>query len=234
MGGYHQGDSLVHRLDPRTKLAIQIAFVAAAYAHTEPIPLTILSGVTAAALWLADLRVRAVLSDLRYLIAFLAMAPVLAGAQLGSPWIDPLAAVDSGLSAYRVLLIVVLSLGLVRTTAPREARAAITSLIPGRFGRGLGTGVGLVFRFLPLLRVEALRTRDAMRTRLAERRPLHERIQLLVIVVFARMLQRADRVTLGLRARCLAWNPTSPGLTFTLLDLPAGVVAATLLLWALV
>lgn len=44
---YEPGDTLAHRLDPRTKLAVQVAFAAAGFAHTTPAGLVAL-GVVAA------------------------------------------------------------------------------------------------------------------------------------------------------------------------------------------
>ena len=74
--------------------------------------------------------------------------------------------------------------------------------------------LGLVYRFLPLVRRELAATRDAMRLRLAAERPLHERFRLLTATTLARMFRRADRLADALRVRCLAWNPTLPELRF--------------------
>jgi len=43
---YAPGSSLAHRLDPRSKFAVQLAMVALAFAYTTPIGLLAVTGVT--------------------------------------------------------------------------------------------------------------------------------------------------------------------------------------------
>jgi biotin transport system permease protein len=76
-------------------------------------------------------------------------------------------------------------------------------------------GVAFVFRFLPVIRDDIGRLRDAHRARLGTERSVPERMTLLVIAAFNRALERADRFSLALRARCFSWNPTLPELRFS-------------------
>ncbi|ELK51162.1 putative cobalt ABC transporter permease, partial [Haloferax sp. BAB-2207] len=73
---YEPGDTLAHRLDPRTKLAVQVAFAAAGFAHTTPAGLVALGVVAAGCLRAADASPVLALRDLRYAIPFLALGPV--------------------------------------------------------------------------------------------------------------------------------------------------------------
>lgn len=232
MIGYAPGTSIAHRWDPRTGIALQFAFVAAAYAHTRPDSLAILTAVALVVVGLAGVDPLRLVFELRYLIGFLALAPALAGAHLGGFDMD--AARVSGLAAYRVLLIVIVSLAIVRTTPPRDAQAALSWAIPGRPGRALGTGVALVFAALPMIIHEARRTRLAMRARHASHRSAIDRIEILGVTVLVRTLRRGDRFALALRARCLSWNPTLPVLRFGRYDVPALAGAIVLGMWALV
>lgn len=134
------------------------------------------------------------------------------------------------LASYRVLLVLLVGAAYVGTTTVRESEAAITWLLPGRVGRVLGMGVGLVFRFLPVLRRDLLAIRDAMAARLGDERPLRERIRLLTTTGLARVFGRADRLALALQARALSWNPTLPTLQFTRRDLVPLLVGGGLLL----
>lgn len=223
---YRPGDSLAHRLDPRTKLAVQIAFAAAAFAHTSPEGLAALTVLAAGMLAAARTPPISTLWAYRFALPLLLAGPVLEGLT----WIgfDPAAAFETALASYRVLLILLVSAAYVQTTPVRASRAAIQWLVPGRLGQFLGMGVAFVFRFLPLLRADIGRIRDAMAARLGTERPVHERMALVAVAGLDRALTRADRLSLALRARCFAWNPTLPPLSFARLDLAVLALAAGL------
>lgn len=225
------GTTLVHRLDPRTKLAVQFGVVVVAFRHTDPVPLAILTGGIVLATRLSGLSITSLVSELRYLIGFLVIAPAIATIQLQSPWLDPAAGWQSGLAAYRVLLLVITGLLFVRTTTPREVRAAIQWFVPGRIGRGLGLGVALVFRFLPILRAEVQRSKRAITLRGGGARPLTDRLRLLGVVVLVRQFRRTDQVSRALSARCLSWNPTLPRLRFGRVDVVGGLCLLILASW---
>ena len=231
---FEPGESIAHRFDPRTKLLVQVAFAVAAYANTSPRGLVVLSVVTGAILLAADTRPLVALSAFRFPVALLVAAVILEGLTLGSPWFSAAEAWPPALAAYRVVLILLVSAAYVRTTPVRETRAAIERLVPGRAGRFLGLGTGLVLRFLPLLRADLARSRDAARARLVERRPLHERMRIVAIGGLRRAFSRADALALALRARCFAWNPTAPEIRFGRLDPVGWLLAAGLVLAALV
>lgn len=218
MLSYEPGASPWHRLDPRSKLAVQIGFAAVAFAYTTPRGLTVLTALALGLLATAYLSPVYVLYRFRYFLPFLVVAPVLEAATLGSPWFVPADAVDTVLASYRVLLILLVSAAYVHTTPARESRAAIQRTVPGKPGQFLGMGVGLVFRFLPVLRDDLLRAREAMHARLGDQRPLTERMELLTVIGIQRTFDRADRLSTALQARCLAWNPTLPALSLSRAD----------------
>jgi biotin transport system permease protein len=235
---YRPGGSVAHRLDPRTKLLAQAAFAVAAFAHTTPRGLAWLTIVALG--FLAGSR----LSPLRALRGYLPALPFLIAGPLVSVvdvsvWesisigIDPSAAVDPLLASYRVLLILLVSAAYLHTTPVRDSRAAIQRLVPGRVGRLLGVGVALVFRFLPLLRADVGRVREASAARLGSERPLRDRMRLVASAGIRRAFERADRLALALRARCFAWNPTLPRLRFGRLD-AFGLLAAAALFGSIV
>ncbi|MFD1569896.1 energy-coupling factor transporter transmembrane component T family protein [Halorubrum laminariae] len=226
---YVSDDTAFHRLDPRTKLCWQVGFAAAAYAYTTPRGLAVLTLVAVGSLRLAGGGLRDLWS---YRAAFpvLAVAPVVAGATLGSPWVRPDRAADTALASYRVLLILVVAAGYVRSTPVRDSRAAIQHTVPGRSGQFLGAGVALVFRFLPLLRRDLTAAREAVRARAGAERAVTDRIRIVATAGLDRAFERADRLGTALAARCFAWNPTLPRLAFGRIDGP--VLAASALLLA--
>lgn len=210
---YVPGDSLAHRLDPRSKLLAQVGFAAAAYAYTTPRGLAALTLLAVGWLRLAGGGARDVWRY-RFALPVLALAPLVAGATLGAPWFRPERAATTGLASYRVLLVLVVAAGYVRSTPVRESRAALQRAVPGRAGQFLGVGVALVFRFLPLLRRDLLTARAAVRARGGGSLPARDRMRLVAVAGVNRAFERADRLGTALSARCFAWNPTLPRLAF--------------------
>jgi biotin transport system permease protein len=231
---YAAGDTVVHRLDPRSKLFVQAAVAVAAFAHTTPRGLVALTAFAVAVCWLAATPLLASLRSYRAFLPFLVAAPLVEGATLGAPWFVPTDAVTPALASYRVVLLLLVSTAYIRTTRVRESRAAIQWLIPGRAGVVLGAGVGFVLRFLPLLRDDLSSIRAAMDARLGSERSLRERIRLIGVTGLRRVFARADRFSLALQARCFAWNPTLPPLNATWRDVPAALVGVGLVAWAVV
>ncbi|MFC7185821.1 energy-coupling factor transporter transmembrane component T family protein [Halorubrum yunnanense] len=230
---YAPGDSLAHRLDPRSKLLVQAGFAAAAYAYTTPRGLAALTLLAVACLSFAEGGPRDVWTY-RFAFPVLALAPLVAGATLGAPWFRPERAAATGLASYRVLLILVVAAGYVRSTPVRESRAALQRTVPGRAGQFLGVGVALVFRFLPLLKRDLLTAREAIRARGGGALPVRDRMRLVAVAGVNRAFGRADRLGTALNARCFAWNPTLPRLAFGRGDAVALAVGCGLLAAAVV
>ncbi|NUB92996.1 energy-coupling factor transporter transmembrane protein EcfT [Haloterrigena sp. SYSU A558-1] len=230
---YDPDDTLAHRLDPRSKLAVQLGFAATALAHTSPRALVALTAVAAAILLAARVPLRETLSAYRFALLFLALAPVLAALTFGPPWIDLADGLASARASYRVLLVLLVSAAYVRSTTVRDSRAAIQRTIPGRAGQLLGIGVALVFRFLPVLQADLRTISDAMAARLGDQRSAVDRASTLGLLGLSRAFDRADHLALAMQARCFAWNPTLPALSLSRLDYPVLAAAVVLALSAL-
>lgn len=225
---YEAGTTFAHRLDPRTKLGFQLAIAVAAFAHTTPRGLVALTAIVAVVLAASGTRPLPALRNFRFALVLLALAPLLEGLTLATPFFSVAEARGSALASYRVLLVLLVSAAYIRTTPVRESRAAIQHTVPGRPGAVVGTGVAFVFRFLPLLQADLGRTRDAMRARLGSERPLHDRMRIVATAGLSRALGRADGFAVALQARCFSWNPTLPRLTFTRRDAPVLLATAAL------
>ncbi|WP_323676239.1 energy-coupling factor transporter transmembrane protein EcfT [Halorubellus sp. PRR65] len=233
MGRYEPGDTLAHALDPRSKLAVQVAFAVAAFAHTTPRGLAVLSAVAAGVLASARLSPVEVVRDVWVVLPLLVLAPVVEGARLGAPWFVLADARFPALAAYRVLLVLFVSAAYVQTTPTRDSRAAVQWLVPGRVGQLLGVGVALVFRFVPVLLDDVQRSRDAMRARLGSERPLRDRMRIVATSGLNRAFERADALAVALQARCFAFNPTLPPLSYGWRDYAATAGALGLAVGAL-
>jgi len=225
---YEHGRSLLHRLDPRSKLVAQFGFAIAVLAGTAPRTLAGLTVLSLGVLALARLSPVRVLRAYWFVLVLLALGPPVAGLTLGPPWFVPARAVDSVLSGYRVVLMLCVSAAYVRTTPVRDTRAAIQRHAPGRLGQLLGVGVALVFRFFPVLLSDLRRARLALRARAGDNLGRVEWLWRLALSGITRAFGRAETLSLALRARCFAWNPTLPHLRFSRADYP--VVAAGLAL----
>jgi biotin transport system permease protein len=225
---YEHGQSLLHRLDPRSKLLAQFGFAIAALAGTAPRRLGALTVLALSVLALARLSPVRVLRSYWFLLVLLALGPVLAGLRLGPPWYVPERGVDSVVSGYRVVLVLCVSAAYVRTTPVRETRAAIQRHAPGRLGQLLGVGVALVFRFFPVVLSDIRRARLALRARAGDTLGRTEWLWRLSLAGVTRAFERAETLSLALQARCFAWNPTLPRLGFSRADYP--VLAAGLAL----
>lgn len=230
---YEPGATVAHSLDPRSKLALQVAFAAAAFAYTTPRGLAVFSVLAALALASARLSPVAVVRDVWVVLPLLVLAPLVEGARLGAPWFVLADARFPALAAYRVLLVLFVSAAYVASTSTRESRAAVQRLVPGRVGQLLGMGVAFVFRFVPVLLADLQRSRAAMHARLGSERPLHERMRLVATSGLNRAFERADALAVALQARCFAYNPTLPRLAFAPRDYVALAFAVLLLASAL-
>lgn len=231
---YEPDETFAHRLDPRSKLAFQMGFAAAALAHPTSSALLFLTVVTMASLVASRTALLRALYTYRFALVLLAFAPLVSMLTLDSPWFVPEAGVGPALASYRVVLILLVSATYVRSTPARDSRAAIQRTIPGKPGQLLGVGVGLVFRFLPVLQADLRTIRQAVATRLGAERSSIDRASRIGTLGLARAFHRADTLSLALQARCFSWNPTLPTLSFTRLDVPVLALALGLGLFAFV
>ncbi|WP_266079159.1 energy-coupling factor transporter transmembrane component T family protein [Haladaptatus caseinilyticus] len=231
---YRATGSFAEGLDPRVKLLFQTAFAFAAFAHTTPRGLAMLSALVAAVFFWAGTPPFWVIREFRYVFPFLLGGPLFATLTLGPPWIVPGKIVAPALASYRVCLVLCVSAAYVRTTPVRESRAAIQWLVPGRAGQFLGMGVAFVFRFFPVLQSDLRAIREAMKSRLGEKRALTERMEIIGSAGLTRAFSRADTFSLALRARCFAWNPTLPLLSVSRSDVPIFCLVCVLFGWSFV
>lgn len=213
---YDPGTTIIHQLDPRTKLFVQATVAALAFAHTTPRGLIVLSGFAISCVIMSNLSFRRAISAARPALPFLIAAPVVTAIDISSwpPEIVPAAAIGASLASYRVTIIFIIAAVYLHTTPIRQSQAAIQWFVPGRVGRLLALGVSVVFRTLPVIRADIHRVRSAAKARLIQNQTRRERVRIIGTAGLRRTFERADRLTLALQARCLAWNPTLPRLVF--------------------
>ncbi|WP_254273269.1 energy-coupling factor transporter transmembrane component T family protein [Haloarcula marina] len=230
MLSYRPGETVGHRLDPRSKLLVQFGLAIAVVAYPTVSGLAGATLVGLFALASARLSPLAVLRSYRTVFLVLAFAPLLAGLALGPPWfrVDP--ALRSLRLVARVVPVLFVSAAYLTTTPVRETRAAVQRLVPGKAGQLLGVGMALVVRLFPVVLGDVREVRDAIRARGGDRRRPWTRARVLTVQSLARTLDRSDGLAVALRARCFAWNPTLPRLAFGRLDYPVLALGVALTL----
>jgi len=231
---YRPGATVAHRLDARSKLACQFGFAVAAFADPTPRRLAALALLAALVLAAGRLSPLTVARSYRFALLILLLSPLSALVAVTPPYVDVSRVTEPLLAISRVVLVLAVAAVYVRTTPVRETRAVIQRYVPGRTGQALGVGVGLTFRFLPVLRRDLLSVREAIQARGGETRSLVDRAKRIAVVGLARALSRSDRLSLALRARCFAWNPTPPEMSFGRLDYPVLLLGLVLAAWPLV
>ncbi len=222
---YTPGETVVHRLDPRTKLLFQFGFAIAAFGTPTLPRLVGLFVIALCCLFLAGLSVRRALRAYWFVLLVLAFGPVIAAITLGPPWVRLDRAADSLRSVVRIIPILLVSAAYIHATPVRETRAAVQHTIPGRPGQLLGVGVALTFRYVPVLRSDLQQIWDATRARGGDSRPVREQAGRVATLALARTLNRSEQLSVALQTRCFAWNPTLPRLSFSRLDYVVVAVA---------
>lgn len=221
LGQYVPVDSLVHRLDPRTKLCgtmlVMIVLMVVRDLRFYPIVLLWLFGVTR----VAALPVMTVLRNLRpfvwlFAITFIAHVLVTPGRVIGPAAMAWLGLTAEGLAqgtlfTVCLMTIILAAAVLTLTTAPIEVADGLEALLKPfkRLGlpvHELAMMTVIALRFIPTLAEEADRLQKAQMARGADfTGPLMRRARRLMALLIPLMLsafRRADDLAVAMEARC--------------------------------
>jgi biotin transport system permease protein len=215
---YDPGDTVIHRLDARTKLLGQFVVALVAFAWADALARPVVWALVVAGMVLGRVGPRSVLAGYTLPFVLLAIATLSRAVTLGAPWVDVEAGVAATLHSLRVAAVLLASAVYVQTTPVSETQAAISQVVPGKPGQFLAAGTSFVLRFLPVLLGDLENARAAQKARLGGQRRLHERLQTVALAGLNRTFERSDRFALALQARCFAWNPTQPRMAFSRAD----------------
>lgn len=209
---YRPGTSLLHILDPRIKIVSLIAISIASMASGLT-AVVLASCLAASLLFQARLSLTALIVEVRYffiLLAFVFLARALATP--GDPLIGrpPLVVSVQGLISgltvcWRLLLIVIFGLCITATTRPAHIRQAIQwflGFIPGVPHQKIGTMLGLLIRFIPVILFQSREIAEAQRARCIDQRrnPVY-RMVCQCMGLLRKVFVSADRLTLAMEAR---------------------------------
>ena len=222
LGRYFPGQSVIHRLDPRTKIIAAILAMAIIFLVRGPFPMLVVGASTIVLALLAKVPVRTVLSGLKPMLFILvfAFALNLFTIRSGTVWLPlgPLVITDEGfytavrMAARLTFLILDTTLLLTLTTTPILVSDAMENLLGPlkkvRFpAHEMAMMMSIALRFVPTLLEETDKIMKAQSSRGADYDTggLISKARGLVSVLiplFVSAFKRAEDLAVAMEARC--------------------------------
>jgi energy-coupling factor transporter transmembrane protein EcfT len=236
---YTVGDSLLHRLDARFKIAFVI-YISLVGLNANFRTLGFLTLLLLGIILRAHLPLFSGLKEMRYFLILLLLifvARVLSTD--GIPLIDlnritvSMQGIYNGtLVCWRLALIVMLGLAFISTTPPVSVKAAVqwflkpVPLVPEK---KVAVMMGLILRFVPVIFNQAGATAAALKARAVENRknPVY-RLTKFGFPLMRRIFERADDLVIALEARAFTEHRTDPELAASKRDWIALMVVCCL------
>ena len=220
LGQFFPGDSLLHRLDPRTKIVLLFFFLAAIFVFESPLAYAALTAFTAALIAVSRVPLLLMLKALKplsWIIAFTFVIHLVStpGDAFFHVWIFDLTwqgAAKGFFIALRLALLILLSALLTYTTSPLALTDALETLMQpakrvGVPAHEIAMMMTIALRFVPTLIEEADKIMKAQQARGADltEGSVIERVKGFVPVLvplFISAFRRADDLALAMEARC--------------------------------
>ena len=220
LGQFFPGDSLLHRLDPRTKIILLFFFLAAIFVFDSPLASAALTAFTAALIAVSRvpfLLMLKALKPLSWIIAFTFVIHLVStpGDAFFHVWLFDLTwqgAAKGFFIALRLALLILLSALLTYTTSPLALTDALETLMQpakrvGVPAHEIAMMMTIALRFVPTLIEEADKIMKAQQARGADltEGSVIERVKGFVPVLvplFISAFRRADDLALAMEARC--------------------------------
>jgi energy-coupling factor transporter transmembrane protein EcfT len=240
---YRPGNSLIHSLDVRFKLAALVFSSLASLNADFPMLITA-SCLLVIVFFHLRMPLKSVLKEIRYffllmLLIFSARALTATGTPLFETkyiLISRQGIYEGALVAWRLLIIVFLALPFVATTRSSEVKAAVEwYLTPFPFipQKRIATMMSLIMRFIPVIFEQARETADAQRARSVENRknPVYRMIKF-AIPLIRRIFETADELVAAMEARCYSESRTKPEFEARLRDWMVLAASGGFCLWS--
>ena len=220
LGQFFPGDSLLHRLDPRTKIVLLFFFLAAIFVFDSPLAYAALTAFTAALIAVSCvpfLLMLKALKPLSWIIAFTFVIHLVStpGDAFFHVWLFDFTwqgAAKGFFIALRLALLILLSALLTYTTSPLALTDALETLMQpakrvGVPAHEIAMMMTIALRFVPTLIEEADKIMKAQQARGADltEGSVIERVKGFVPVLvplFISAFRRADDLALAMEARC--------------------------------
>lgn len=220
LGRYIPGNSIVHRLDPRSKLVAMILLIMIVFWANNPITNLILFVVTGIFVALSEVPLSFFIKGLRsmfFLIAFTTLFQLffISGGdvlfEMGFIKITSYGIEQAGIIFCRFVLIIFFSTLLTLTTMPLSLATAVESLL-GPLKRfkvpvhEIGLMLSMSLRFVPTLMDDTIRIMNAQKARGVDfgEGNIIQKVKAMIpilIPLFATSLKRADSLATAMEAR---------------------------------
>ena len=220
LGRYIPGNSIVHRLDPRSKLVAMILLIMIVFWANNPITNVILFVVTGIFVALSEVPLSFFIKGLRsmfFLIAFTTLFQLffISGGdvlfEMGFIKITSYGIEQAGIIFCRFVLIIFFSTLLTLTTMPLSLATAVESLL-GPLKRfkvpvhEIGLMLSMSLRFVPTLMDDTIRIMNAQKARGVDfgEGNIIQKVKAMIpilIPLFATSLKRADSLATAMEAR---------------------------------
>lgn len=220
LGQYFPGDTVVHRLDPRTKLLMVIVYIVALFLAKWVISYAVMLAFLVTAVALSRIRPRALFKGLKpllFIIIFTAIINVFytKGDVLVQFWIFKITReglVNAGFLVLRIVMLVTGTFLLTYTTSPIALTDGLESLLSPLKAihfpvHELALMMSIALRFIPTLIEETDKIMSAQKARGAdfETGSLIQRAKALLPVLvplFVSAFRRADELAVAMESRC--------------------------------
>ena len=221
LGQYFPGDTIVHRLDPRTKILVVIIFIVALFLAVDWISYAVMFLITALCIKLSSIRLKSLMKGLKPLVFIILLTGILnlfytkEGTVLLDWWIFT---VTTGgikrafLMVVRIMLLVCGTLLLTYTTSPLALTDGLEMLLnPLKKIKvpvhEMSMMMSMALRFIPTLIEETDKIMSAQKARGADfsTGKLTERAKALLpllVPLFVSSFRRADELAVAMESRC--------------------------------
>ena len=221
LGQYFPGDTIVHRLDPRTKILVVIIFIVALFLAVDWISYAVMFLITAMCVKLSSIRLKSLMKGLKPLVFIILLTGILnlfytkEGTVLLDWWIFT---VTTGgikrafLMVVRIMLLVCGTLLLTYTTSPLALTDGLEMLLnPLKKIKvpvhEMSMMMSMALRFIPTLIEETDKIMSAQKARGADfstgKLPDRARALLpLLVPLFVSSFRRADELAVAMESRC--------------------------------
>ena len=221
LGQYFPGDTIIHRLDPRTKLIWVVIFIAALFTARDYVSYALMIAVTVGLVAVSGVRPRNLLRGMKPLIFIICFTGILnlfytrGGTTLFEWWIFTVTTAGikrAVLMVIRIMMLICGTLLLTYTTSPM----ALTDGFEILFGplkkirvpvHEMSMMMSMALRFIPTLIEETDKIMSAQKARGAdfETGKLTDRAKALLpllVPLFVSSFRRADELAVAMESRC--------------------------------
>ncbi len=220
LGQYFPGNTVIHRLDPRTKLILVVAYIVALFSAKSLFSYLLVAFFLFAVIKLSTIRVKIILKGLKPLILIIALTGILnlfytAGRPLVQFWIFTITVegvINAIFMVTRIILLIAGTFMLTYTTSPIALTDGLENLL-GPLKKikvpvhELAMMMCIALRFIPTLIEETDKIMSAQKARGAdfETGNLIARAKALIpilVPLFISAFRRADELAIAMECRC--------------------------------